>query len=127
MGYIQIQQKRVNSAHSSKNISKYQQITTSNNDIEQGYLTQIPDDRKNTQLQDLLVEEEYTHTAVCPVNVKKGEGEESFVPLFGEQVFFELDKVCFQVDHFWRSPIRPEGKGKNCSQKIHIQLLKINL
>lgn len=36
-----------------------------------------------------------TYTTVSPVDVQKGEREESFVSLFRKKLLFELDKVGF--------------------------------
>lgn len=48
-----------------------------------------------------------THTAVGPIDVEEGEGEESLVALLGEQLLFKLDKISFKVDHFWRTAVSP--------------------
>lgn len=48
-----------------------------------------------------------THTALCPVNVQEGEGQQGFVPFFGQQLLFELNEVRLQVDHLWSPAIGP--------------------
>lgn len=54
-----------------------------------------------------------THTALRPVNVQEGEGQQSFVPFFGQQLLFELNKVRLQVNHLWSPAIGPIN---NCEQ-----------
>lgn len=53
-----------------------------------------------------------THTAVSPVDVEEGEGEESLVALLWEELLFKLDKISLKVDHFWSSAICPVQKRK---------------
>lgn len=53
-----------------------------------------------------------THTAVSPVDVQEGEGEESLVALLGEELLFKLDKISLKVDHFWSTAVRPAQKSK---------------
>lgn len=49
-----------------------------------------------------------TYTALRPVDVEEGEGEQGFVPFFGQQLLLELNKVGFQVNHFWSPAIGPK-------------------
>lgn len=49
-----------------------------------------------------------TYAALRPVDVQEGEGEQGFVPFFGQQLLLELNKVGFQVNHFWSSAIGPK-------------------
>lgn len=50
---------------------------------------------------------EATHTAVSPVDVEEGEGEESLVAFLWEELLFKLDEVSFKVDHLWCAAVRP--------------------
>lgn len=52
----------------------------------------------------------YTYTAVGPVDVEEREGEESLVAFFGEELLFELDKIGFEVNHFWCAAVSPAQK-----------------
>lgn len=62
-----------------------------------------------------------THAALCPVDVEEGEGEQGFVPFFGQQLLLELNKVGFQVNHFWSSAIRPKTDFKITKKTIEQQ------
>lgn len=54
-----------------------------------------------------------THAALGPVDVEEGKGEQGFVPLFGQQLLLELNKVGFQVNHLWSSAIGPKTVFKS--------------
>lgn len=54
-----------------------------------------------------------TYTALRPVDVEEGEGEQGFVPFFGQQLLLELNKVGFQVNHLWSSAIGPKRVFKS--------------
>lgn len=70
-----------------------------------------------------------TYTAVGPVDVEEREGEESLVAFFGEELLFELDKIGFQVDHFWRAAVRPATQATGTATFIfgHAAALKRQL
>lgn len=57
-----------------------------------------------------------TYTALCPVDVEEGEGEQGFVPFLRQQLLLELNKVGFQVNHF-RSPAIGPRTGFKVSKK----------
>lgn len=63
---------------------------------------------------------EATHTAVGPVDVEEGEGEESLVALLGEELLFKLDKISLEVDHFWCAAVRPAWSRKQSSARSAI-------
>lgn len=60
----------------------------------------------------------YTYTAVGPVDVEEREGEESLVAFFGEELLFELDKIGFEVNHFWCAAVSPAQKRQERFQQI---------
>lgn len=68
-----------------------------------------------------------THTAVSPVDVQEGEGEESLVALLGEELLFKLDKISFKVDHFWCTAISPEEKTQQSLMRSMILVSAIEL
>lgn len=58
-----------------------------------------------------------THTALRPVNVQEGEGQQGFVPFFGQQLLFELNKVRLQVNHLWSPAIGPINNCERVTEK----------
>lgn len=60
----------------------------------------------------------HTYTAVGPVDVEEREGEESLVAFFGEELLFELDKIGFEVNHFWCAAVSPAQKRQERFQQI---------
>lgn len=60
----------------------------------------------------------FTHTAVGPVDVEKGKGEKSLVALLWEQFLFKLDKISFEVNHFWCTAVSPAQKDTSSQQLL---------
>lgn len=48
--------------------------------------------------------------------MQEREGEKSLVAFFGEELLFELDKIGFEVDHFWGAAV---SSGQKRQQSFH--------